>query len=93
MEEGEGKDTDRDTHIPKSSEPSYAQRKKPVEQASGTRKKPKAHRKPMETSLTTDDVELIKTTVEDRLSEIWENVENHGASILEKIQEAKTGLE
>jgi len=40
------------------------------EQASGTRKKEKAHKKPMETSLTIDNVELIATTVEDRLSEV-----------------------
>jgi hypothetical protein len=31
--------------------------------------------------------------VEDRLSEVWENAENHRASILEKIQEVKTTLE
>jgi hypothetical protein len=60
---------------------------------SGSRKKAKAHKKPLETSLTTDDVELIATTVEDRLSEVWENAENHRASILEKIQEVKTALE
>jgi hypothetical protein len=43
--------------------------------------------------LTTDDVELIAMTVEDRLSEVWENVENHRASILEQVQEVKTALE
>jgi hypothetical protein len=32
-------------------EPPEAQRKRPVEQPSGSRKKAKAHRKPMETSL------------------------------------------
>jgi hypothetical protein len=93
MEEEVGKDTCMDTQMPEVSEPSDAQRKRPGEQASGTRKKEKAHRKPMETSLTTDDVELIATTVEDRLSEVWENMENHRASILEQVQEVKTALE
>jgi hypothetical protein len=93
MEEGEGKDTGMDTQMPEASEPSEAQRKRTGEQASGSRKKAKAHKKPMETSLMTDDVELIATTVEDRLSEVWENTENHRASILEKIQEVKTALE
>jgi hypothetical protein len=63
-----------DTQMPEASEPSDAQKKRTGEKASGSRKKVKAHRKPMETSLTTDDVELIATTVEDRLSEVWENV-------------------
>jgi hypothetical protein len=53
----------------------------------------KAHRKPLKTSLTADDVELIAMTVEDRLSEVWENAENHRALILEQIQEVKTALE
>jgi hypothetical protein len=79
--------------MPEASEPPEAQRKRTGEQPSGSRKKAKAHRKPMETSLMTDDVELIATTVEDRLSEVWENAENHRASILEKIQEVKTVLE
>jgi hypothetical protein len=90
MEEEMAQDTGMDTEMPEASEPSTAQRKRTWEQASGSRKKAKAHKKPMETSLTTDDVELIATTVEDRLSEVWENVENHRASILEKIQEVKT---
>jgi hypothetical protein len=47
----------------------------------------------METSLMVDDVDLIATIVEDQLSDVWENVENHRASILEKIQEVKTVLE
>jgi hypothetical protein len=47
----------------------------------------------METSLTEDDVELIATIVKERLSEVWENVENQRTSILEKIQEVKTVLE
>jgi hypothetical protein len=47
----------------------------------------------METSLIADDVELIATTVQDQLSEVWENVENHRDLILEKIQEVKTVLE
>jgi hypothetical protein len=70
MEEEVGQDTGMDTQIPKVSEPSDAQRKMSGEQASGTRKKEKAHRKPMETSLTIDNVELIAMTVEDRLSEV-----------------------
>ena len=68
------------------SKPSYSQRQRPWDQASGTKKKAKAHRKPMETSLIADDVELIAMTVEDRLSEVWKNVENHRASILEQVK-------
>jgi hypothetical protein len=79
--------------MPEASEPPEAQRKRTGEKPSGSRKKEKAHRKPMETSLTQDDVDLIATTVEDRLSDMWENVENHRASILEQIQEVKTALE
>jgi hypothetical protein len=52
-------------------EPSDAQKKRVAEQASGSRKKAKGHKKQMETSLTTDDVEIIATTVEEKLSEVW----------------------
>jgi hypothetical protein len=38
-------------------------------------------------------MELIAMTVEDRLSNMWENDENQRASILEQIQEVKTMLE
>jgi hypothetical protein len=93
MDEEVEKDTDMDTQMPEASEQPEAQRKRTGEQESGTRKKEKAHRKQMETSLTTDDVEMIAMTVEDRLSEVWENVENHRASILEQVQEVKTVLE
>jgi hypothetical protein len=93
MEEGEGQDIRRDTQIPESFEPPEAQRKRTREKPSGSRKKAKAHRNPMETSLTEDDMELIAMTVEDRLSDVWENVENHQASILEQIQEVKIMLE
>jgi hypothetical protein len=47
----------------------------------------------MQTSLTIDNVELIATKVEDRLSKVWENAENHRVLILEKIHEVKTMLE
>ena len=47
----------------------------------------------METSLTQENVELIATIVEDWLLDVWENIENHWASISEKIQEVKTVLE
>jgi hypothetical protein len=43
--------------------------------------------------LPTNDVELIATTIEDRMLEGWENVEKHKASILEIIQEVKNALE
>jgi hypothetical protein len=75
------------------SEPSEAQTKRTWEQENGSRKKAKAHKKPMETSLLADDVELIAMRVEDRLSEVWENTEKHKASILEQIQEVKNALE
>jgi hypothetical protein len=63
------------------SEPSDAQKKRTGEQASGSRKKEKAHRTPMHTSLTVDDVELVATIVEDRLSEVWENAQKPRDSI------------
>jgi hypothetical protein len=47
----------------------------------------------MHTSLTIDDVEVIATIVKDKLSEVWENAENHRASILEQVHEVKTTLE
>jgi hypothetical protein len=82
MEEELGKYTGMDAHMPEESEPSYAQIKRTWEQVSGFRKKAKAHKKPMETSLTTDDVELVATIVEDRLSEVWENAKKNKDSIL-----------
>jgi hypothetical protein len=92
MEEGEGKD-DRDTQMPEVSEPLEAQRKRTWAEARGSRKKSKAHMKPMETSLMEDNVDLIDRTTEDRLLDMWENDENHKDSILEKIQEVKAALE
>jgi hypothetical protein len=53
--------------MPEASEPSKAQRKRIGEQSSGSKKKAKAHKKPMETSLKADDVEMIAMTVEDQL--------------------------
>jgi hypothetical protein len=93
VEEEMGQETDRDTQMPTTSEPSEAQGKRTGEKTSGSRKKEKAHKPPSHTSLTTDDVELVATTVEDRLSEVWENVEKHRASIFEQVQEVKTMLE
>jgi hypothetical protein len=34
-------------------------------------------------------VELVATTVEERLVEVWENVEKHRASIADQVQEVK----
>jgi hypothetical protein len=82
-----------DTNMLETYEPLNSQRKILMEQANGSRKKAKAHRTLPHTSLTTDDVELVATTVEDRLLEVWENVEKHRASIMEKAQEVKTVLE
>jgi hypothetical protein len=82
-----------DTQMPETSEPSDSQKKRIGEQASGSRKKAKAHRTPPHTSLTTDDVEIVATTIEYRLSELWENVEKHRDSIFEQVQEVKTVLE
>jgi hypothetical protein len=53
-----------DTQMLEASEPSEAQRKRTREKASGSKNKSKAHKKPMETSLMVDDVELIAMTVE-----------------------------
>jgi hypothetical protein len=83
VEEELGKYTGMDAHMPEESEPSNVQIKRTGEQASGSRKKAKAHIKPMETSLTIDEVELVATTVEDRLLEVWDNVEKNMDSILE----------
>jgi len=82
-----------DTYMPKVYEPSDAQIKMRWEKASGAKKKEKAQIKPIETSLTTDYVERITKTVEDRLSEVWENTKNHRASILEQVHEVKFLLE
>jgi len=69
--------------MPETFEKEDAQKKRTGEKASGSRKKSKAHRTPPHTSLTIDDVELVATTIEDRLSEAWENVKKHRASIIE----------
>jgi hypothetical protein len=92
MKEEIGKETYMDTQIPKESKPSDTQRKRRGEKESGSKKKAKARRKPLETSLTTDDVELIDTIVKDRLSEVWENEKKHMDLILDQIQEVKTVL-
>jgi hypothetical protein len=65
MEEEFGKAIDMDTQIPEASELPDAQKKRIGEEASGSRKKEKAHRKPLETSLIANDMELITMTVED----------------------------
>jgi hypothetical protein len=65
MEEGEGKDIGKDTHMPKASEPPEAQRKRTWVHESGSRKNAKAHMNPVETSLIEEYVELMATTVED----------------------------
>jgi hypothetical protein len=81
-----------DTMMPETFDPSYSQRKRTCEKTSGPRKKAKAHRKPLQTSLKTNDVELITTTIEDQLSKVWDNVEKCNASIMEQVQEVKTTL-
>jgi hypothetical protein len=93
MDEEVEQDIGMDTHMTKANEQPNTQIKRTTDQVSGTMKKAKAHRKQMEMSLTTDDVELIAKTVEDRLSELWENVENHRDSILKHVQQVKTALE
>jgi hypothetical protein len=37
-------------------------------------------------------VELVVKTVEERLTEVWENVEKHRASIAYQVKEVKTML-
>jgi hypothetical protein len=93
MDEEFEKDTDMDTQMPEASKQLDAQRKRTTEQVSGSGKKEKAHKKQMETSLTANNVEIIATTIKDRLSEVWENSENHQASILEQVQAVKNTLE
>jgi hypothetical protein len=63
-----------DTQILEASKSSDSQKKRTREQASGSRKKEKAHKKPMETSMKVDYVEIIATTLEDQLSKVLENV-------------------
>jgi hypothetical protein len=75
-----------DTQIPEAYEQPDAHTKRTMEQVTSIRKKEKAHRKQMETSLKIKDVELIAITVQDRLLEVWENAKNHRASILEQVQ-------
>jgi hypothetical protein len=82
-----------DTQMHEASTPLDSQRKRIGEKVSGSRKKAKAHRKTLKTSLTANYVELIATTVEDKLSEVWENAKNYRDLILEKIQEVKNVLE
>jgi hypothetical protein len=76
-----GQETDRDTQMPRTYDPSEAQGKRTREQTNGSRNKTKAHKPPYYTSLTTYDVDLVVTTVKYRLLEVWENMEKHRASI------------
>jgi hypothetical protein len=85
VEEEMGQETDRDTQMQKTFEPSEAQGKRTGDKTSGSRKNTKAHKPPSHTSLTTYDVELVATTVEDRILEVWEKAEKNRASIFEKV--------
>jgi hypothetical protein len=71
-----------DTNMPETSQPADPQKRIIGEKESGSRKKKKAHKTPPHTSLTSDDVEVVSTTIEYRLSESWENVEKHRDSII-----------
>ena len=53
----------------------------------------KAHKPQIHISLTPDNVELVVTTVEERLDDVWENVEKHMALIAYQVQEVKIVLE
>jgi hypothetical protein len=64
VEEEFGQEIGMDKEMPEESEPTYAQKKRIGEKTSGSRNKEKAHRTPPHTSLTTDDVELLVTTIE-----------------------------
>jgi hypothetical protein len=88
-----GTTTAGDTQRPPSPEPSATQEKRPGEHTSGSRKKTKAHKPQSHISLTSDDVELVATIVEERLAKVWENAEKHRASIVDQVQEVKTALE
>jgi hypothetical protein len=65
VEEEVQQETGVDTDILEKYEPIESQNKIAGEKASGSKKKAKAHRTPPHTSLTTDDVELAATTIED----------------------------
>jgi hypothetical protein len=64
MEEEMVQDTAMDTEIFEASEPSKARIKRTWEKSSSSKKKAKAHRKSLETSLTTYDVEMIVMPME-----------------------------
>jgi len=53
----------------------------------------KAHKPHIHISLTLDDVYLVATTIEERLAEVWENVEKQRASIADQVQDVKIALE
>jgi hypothetical protein len=74
MEDEVGQDTSMGTQMPEVYDPSDAQIKRPWEKASGIKKKEKTHINLMETSMISNDVELIATTMEDKLSEVCEIV-------------------
>jgi hypothetical protein len=65
MEEEIAKETSMDTLIQETFEPSDAERKRTREKKIVHRKKAKPHRKLVQTSLTTNYVELIATTIKD----------------------------
>jgi hypothetical protein len=71
--------------MPKTYEPYEAQEKRKWEQTNGSRKNTKAHKPPSHTSQAIDDVSLVATTDEDRLLEVWENVEKHRDSMFEQV--------
>ena len=66
-------------------EPLETQEKWLGEQTGGVRNKVKAHKPQCHISLTPDDVELVATTVEERLAEVWENAEKHKDSIVDQV--------
>jgi hypothetical protein len=88
-----GPTTTEDTQRPTSPKPSDTQEKRPGKKTSGGRKNAKAHKPQSHISLTLDNVELVVTTVKERLIEVWDNVEKQRASIGDQVQEVKTTLE
>jgi hypothetical protein len=81
-----------DIQRPTSPKPSTTQEKRPGEHTSAGRKKEKVHKPHSHISLTLDNVDLVVTTVKEKLTEVWENAEKQRDSIVNQVQEVKTTL-
>jgi hypothetical protein len=93
MEEETGPTTTIDTQMPTIPGPLDTLEKRLRERMGGGQKKAKAHKPQFHISLTLDDVELVATTNEEILVEVWENAEKHRYLIADQVQAIKILLE